>query len=185
MPPSTVTRVAHVRVALVLICAAVLALAQPVGAEDVPYAEGRSSVEIEGLVVKLNIPAGLSPEKPVSLVIVLHGAGGTAAGMAGSMHEWDDLGYVVCAPKSKGQVWTATDLSAVLRIAAHLKKVLPIDPKHVHVVGFSNGGWSLAPIAFSSELQPCSATWIASGARVAKVPKWALEGLGVLALAGT
>jgi predicted esterase len=154
-------------------------------AEEAKYAAGRSSVAIEGLQVELNIPEDLTKEKPAALVVILHGAGGTATGMAGALNDWGSRGYVVCAPKSKGQVWSDSDLAAVLRIAALLKKDLPIDPKRVHVVGYSNGGYNLGSLAFNDDLRPCSATWVGSGCRATKVPKWALTHMGVLALAGS
>ena len=168
-----------------LLLVALLSSGNHAAAEDLPYATGRSSVEIEGLQVELNLPAEMSQENLAALVIILHGAGGTATGMAGTLHEWGANGYVVCAPKSKGQVWTTSDVAAVLRIGAHLKSALPIDPKRVHVIGFSNGGWNLPPLAFDEDLRPCSATWVASGCKVSKVPKWAAAGMGVLALAGS
>jgi len=77
------------------------------------------------------------------------------------------------------------DLERALRICAHLKEVLPIDPKKVHVVGFSNGGWNLHTLAFDNELRPCSATWVAAGFRGGSVPKWAKDELGALAMAGS
>jgi len=153
--------------------------------EDLPYAGGRSSVEIEGLQVELGIPRALGKDEPASLVVILHGAGGTATGMAGSLAAWVPDGYVVCAPKSTGQVWSDADIKAVKRIVAHLRKVLPIDPAKTHVVGFSNGGWNLLPLAFDDGVKPTSATWVASGYRGAAPPKWAKAGLGVLALAGS
>ena len=70
-------------------------------------------------------------------------------------------------------------------VRAHLKEALPIDPKRVHVVGFSNGGWELHPLAFDEELRPCSATWVAAGFRGGQVPKWARTDLGALAMAGS
>lgn len=152
--------------------------------EDFPFPLGPSSQQVEGLDVELDLPRDLSQEKPASLVVILHGAGGSATGMAGALRTWPSQGYVVCAPKSKGQVWTPSDIEAVKRVAAHMKRVLPIDARRVHVVGFSNGGWNLAPLAYDDGLRPVSATWVASGCREGGAPKWAKEGLGVLALAG-
>jgi predicted esterase len=170
-----------------LVCTLVLAfiLAGPVEGEELAYPAGRSSQSIEGLQVELHLPAGLEPAQPASLIVILHGAGGSATGMAGSLREWVALGYVICAPKSTGDVWSDADVDAVKRIAAHLKKKLPIDPTKVHVMGFSNGGWNLDPLAFDDDLRPCSATWIAAGCRTGSAPKWAQKGLGVLALAGS
>jgi len=156
----------------------------PTSAEDAAYPAGRSSRSMEGLAVELDLPSKLSKEEPVSLVVILHGAGGSATGMAGALHGWAADGYVICAPKSTAQTWSPSDIQAVLRIAAQLKKDLPIDPKRVHVAGFSNGGFNLSPLAFDDDLHPCSATWVGSGCSGGSIPKWAKTELGVLAMAG-
>ncbi len=152
--------------------------------EALPFPEGRSTQQLEGLTVEVGLPKGLSKAKPASLVVVLHGAGGSATGMAAALREWIPDGYVVCAPKSSGQVWSDSDVGRVKKIMQHLLKVLPIDAAKVHVVGFSNGGWNLPPLAFDDQLKPATATWVASGCRGASAPKWAVT-QGVLALAGT
>jgi len=158
--------------------------AAPACSDDLPYPLGESTHDIEGLKTWLHLPKDIAADKPQSLVIILHGYGGTASGMAGSMRAWVSAGYVICAPKSTGTGWDNADVAAVLKIGAHLKEVLPIDPKRVHVVGFSNGGWNLPPLAFDDDLRPCSATWVAAGYKGASVPKWAKKELGALALAG-
>jgi predicted esterase len=170
---------------LVLVLALLLAPLREALAEDLPYPTGTSTQEIEGLETILALPADLSAGKQASLVLVLHGAGGTASGMAGSLAPWVSDGYVVCAPQAHDVTWEPDDVRRVLAIGAHLKQVLPIDPDRVHVVGFSNGGWNLSPLAFSDDLKPRSATWVASGFNGGQVPAWAKKRLGVLALAGT
>lgn len=152
--------------------------------EKAAYPAGRSTQQIEGLKVELGVPAGLVKDKPASLVVVLHGAGGSATGMAAAMREWVPEHYVVCAPKSSGQVWSDSDVAKVKKIIQHLLTTLPIDKTKLHVVGFSNGGFSLGPLAFDDDLKPRTATWVASGYRGATPPKWAAS-MGVLALAGT
>lgn len=153
-------------------------------ADESPYPPGQSIQQIEGLKTVLVLPNEITAEEPASLLVILHGAGGTATGMAGSFSTWAKEGYVVCAPKSTTSTWEPSDLKCVFRIAAHMKEVLPIDPRKVHVVGYSNGGWNLHPLAFDDDLHPCSATWIAAGFRGGHVPKWAKKELGAIALAG-
>ncbi|MGQ0612477.1 MAG: hypothetical protein ACT4PV_01835 [Planctomycetaceae bacterium] len=155
-----------------------------VAVADEGPAPGKTNRVIEGLDTWLLVPDEIDKEKPASLVLILHGLGGTASGMAATLALWEDDGYVVCAPKSKGDGWSPADIKAVLRIGAHLKATLPIDPAKVHVVGYSNGGWNLASIAFDDDLHPCSATWVAAGYNGGAVPKWARKGMGALALAG-
>lgn len=169
-----------------LVLAVLLGIAPPLSsAGELPYPPGQSIQQLEGLKTVLVLPDSIDPEKPASLVVILHGAGGTATGMAGSFAPWAKENYVVCAPKAQDQTWEPDDLKRTLRICAHLKDVLPIDPKKVHVVGFSNGGWNLHPLAFDDDLHPCSATWVAAGFQGGQVPRWARTDLGALAMAGS
>jgi dienelactone hydrolase len=172
-------------VPLLALPALLLLAALPSAADELPYPPGQSIQQLEGLKTVLVLPDGLDAAKPASLVVILHGAGGSATGMAGSFAPWAQDGYVVCAPKAADQTWEPDDLKRTLRICAHLKEVLPIDPKKVHVVGFSNGGWNLHPLAFDEDLRPCSATWVAAGFQGGQVPKWAKTELAVLAMAGS
>ena len=169
-----------------LVLASLITLAAPSAvADELPYPPGQSIQQLEGLKTVLVLPDALDPERPASFVVILHGSGGTATGMAGSFAGWAKDNYVVCAPKAQDMTWEPDDLKRVLRICAHLKASLPIDAKKVHVVGFSNGGWNLHPLAFDEDLRPCSATWVAAGFRGGQVPKWAKTELGALAMAGS
>jgi len=127
------------------------------------YPEGRSVQTIEGTETALLVPEGLSAERRGSLVILLHGAGDNGPNLVNALAPWQREGYVVCAPSATEGTWDPGDLAKAKRIALHLLKTLPIDPTRIHAVGFSNGGWNLAPIAFDEDLKPVSATWIAAG----------------------
>ncbi len=174
------------RLALVSILIALLAPAAQPDEAKLPWPDGRSTQQIKGRKVVLHLPQGVAKMKGASLVVILHGAGGTAEGMAGALREWPASGYVVAAPKATGATWAADDIVRVLEIARELKQKLPIDPRKVHVVGFSNGGWNLTPLAIDDELRPRSATWVAAGyTGGGKLPKWTKDELGVIAMAGT
>ena len=164
--------------------AVMLLLAAVARAEEWPYPAGVSEHRLEGLKTALHLPEDLSKEKPASLVVLLHGAGDNGRNLIGALREWPEQGYVILAPSATSQSWSATDVQAALRIAGHIKKVLPIDPERIHAVGFSNGGWNLHPVAFSDDLKCRSATWIAAGFRGGSVPRWAKKHLCALALAG-
>ena len=166
----------------ILLSAALFAIAAQ--AQELPYKPGRSVHTIEGLKAALVVPDEISKEKPASLVVLLHGLGDSGENLIHALAGWARDGYLICAPSCTDRAWSATDIKAVLRIAQHLKKVMPIDAKKTHVLGFSNGGWNLTPLAFSDDLKPLSATYIAAGFRGGKVPRWAKKRLGVLALAG-
>ncbi len=151
---------------------------------ELPYPAGRSSHRIEGLQVELDVPKDLTAKKPASLVVILHGAGGTATGMASVLRLLPEENYVVCAPKSVGKVWQASDLEKVKAITKHLLDVLPIEKQRFHVVGYSNGSFNLHPLAFHETLMPASATWVAGGHVGGPPPKWTAKRLAALCLVG-
>ncbi len=153
-------------------------------AEESPFPPGTSSQRLEGLRCSLVMPAEWDPAKERSLVVVLHGAGGSETGMAGSLAFLAEREFVVLAPKSVGPTWVKNDLDAVRRIVADLRKRLRVGPERLHALGFSNGGWNLAPVAFDEDLRFTSATWVAAGFTGGSVPKHARRGMGALALAG-
>lgn len=162
-----------------------LALLLPAPAGDPPFPEGTSSQVIEGLRCSVVMPAGFDPAKERSMIVILHGNGGSETGMAGSLALLAADDFVVVAPKSTGIGWDRKDVDAVRRITTDLKKRLHVGEGRLHATGFSNGGWNLAPLAFDEALHCASACWIASGYDGGTVPKWAKKSMGVLALAGT
>lgn len=161
-----------------------LALLPAVPAEDPPFPPGLSSHVLEGLRCSVVMPPEFDPAKERSLLVILHGAGGTETGMAGSLQFLAAREFVVVAPKSKAATWDGKDLDAVRRIVADLRKRLRIGEGRLHGAGFSNGGWNLAPVVFDEDLRFASACWIAAGYNGGSVPKAARRTMGVLALAG-
>jgi len=162
----------------------VVAATGRLAAEDAPFPTGESSQELEGLKVSIVMPGTFDAAQERSMIVVLHGAGGTETGMARSLAFLAKEDYVIVAPKSKGQVWEADDLERVRKIVADLKVRLHVGATRLHAVGFSNGGWNLAAVAFDEDLCFTSACWVAAGYNGGKVPKHAKKGMGVLALAG-
>ena len=170
-----------------LLLAALLAAAAPVplpAAED-PFPAGTSSQTLEGLKCSVVMPTAAEAAKERSLLVILHGAGGTETGMAGSLAHLAADGFVILAPKSAGETWAKADLDAVRKIVADLKKRLRVGEGRLHAAGFSNGGWNLDPVAFDEELKFSSACWIAAGFKGGKPPAHAKKGMGALALAGS
>jgi dienelactone hydrolase len=139
---------------------------------------------MEGLRWSVVMPASFDPARERSMIVVLHGAGGTETGMAASLSHLAEEEFVVLAPKSAGPTWAKADLDAVRRAVASLKGRLRVGEGRLHAAGFSNGGWNLSPLAFDPELRFASACWIASGWKEGKPPPHAKKGMGVLALAG-
>ncbi len=174
--------------ALVLTLAAafgVVAATVPAASQEAaPFPAGESSQKLEGLNVMIEMPEAFDVSKEHSMVVILHGAGGSESGMARSLAHLTKLDYVVVAPKSTAATWSEADLAAVRKITADLKKRLKVGERRLHGVGFSNGGWNLAPVAFDEALRFQSATWVAAGFNGGKVPKHAKKEMLVLAMAG-
>ena len=152
---------------------------------ETPYPAGSTSQTFDGMTVQIHVPAGDQRfDGGFSLIVVLHGAGGTETGMAGSLRDFVPRGFLIVAPKSKGDTWQATDLDRVHRLVEHVCEAYGISPERRHAVGFSNGGWNLHPIALDEKLRFRTATWIAAGFKGGSVPKTARREMGCLALAG-
>lgn len=149
-----------------------------------PFPAGESTQQLEGLKCTVEMPDAFDVAKEHSLVVILHGAGGSDDGMARSLMHLCKDDFVILAPKSTAQTWSAADLEAVKRITADLKKRLRVGERRLHGVGFSNGGWNLAPVAFDESLRFQSACWVAAGFNGGKPPKHAKKEMGALALAG-
>jgi predicted esterase len=173
------------RTAALLLAASLLLPAAAPAAEEPPFPEGTSSHRLEELTCSVVMPsAEVAAKQGRSLLVILHGNGGSETGMAGSLAHLAADGFTILAPKSRGVGWVKKDVEDVIRIARDVKKRLAIPEGRVHAAGFSNGGWNLAPLAFDDGLLCASACWIAAGYDGGSVPKWARKSLGVLALAG-
>jgi phospholipase/carboxylesterase len=94
----------------------------------------------------LYVPAGVRPELPVPLVLLLHGAGATAQhGLELLLGQADDAGLVLVAPSSQGKTWDLVlggygpDVAWIDRALAEICQRLPVDPTRLAVGGFSDG----------------------------------------------
>jgi phospholipase/carboxylesterase len=94
----------------------------------------------------LYVPAGVRPERPAPLVLVLHGAGATAQhGLELLLGQVDDAGLVLLAPSSQGRTWDLVlggygpDVAWIDRALAEVFQRLPVDPSRLAVGGFSDG----------------------------------------------
>lgn len=169
-----------------LLAALLVALPQARAAAQTvaPFPAGESTQQLEGLRCTVEMPSGFDPAQEHSLVVMLHGNGGTDDGMARTLLHLCKEDFVVLAPKSTGLGWSAPDIEAVRRMTADLKKRLHVGERRLHGIGFSNGGWNLAPLVFDEALRFQSACWVAAGFKGGSVPKHAKKEMGALALAG-
>src|SRR5690349_9720069 len=128
------------RLAVVLAFASLALVPAAAAPEDAPlFPAGTSSQTLEGLQRSIVMPNDFDVAKEHSLIVILHGNGGSETGMAGGLQHLAKDDFVVCAPKSHGIGWdTPGDVDAVRRIAADLKKRLHVGERRLHVIGFSN-----------------------------------------------
>lgn len=94
----------------------------------------------------LLVPSGYRPERPLPLVVMLHGAGGDAPGaLAPFADRADEAGLVLVAPESRGRTWDVLedgfgeDVAFVGRAIEHVARRLAIAPERMAVEGFSDG----------------------------------------------
>lgn len=139
---------------LVLLALAAPAAAQPLAGELVTLEHGGLEREYY-----LYVPPGLSQGAP--LVVVLHGRGGTAQGMA-RLTGYDEVaaarGFAVVYPQGIDAQWNyvagiegyelpADDIDFLRTLAGDLVEAHGLDPKRVYVAGFSNGGYMAQRLA--------------------------------------
>jgi polyhydroxybutyrate depolymerase len=98
----------------------------------------------------LHIPSAYHAGRPTPLVLVFHGGGGHAAGIAphtGFSRLADRAGFVVAYPEGLGGRWndgrgiaaTHDDVGFVRTLLDTLGAELSIDPRRVYATGISNG----------------------------------------------
>jgi phospholipase/carboxylesterase len=93
----------------------------------------------------LVIPRGYSPEKPAPLVLMLHGAGGRAQGLASRFPMAEEHGAILLVPDSRGTTWDAIrgpfgpDVQFIDRILRQTFDRCAVNPRKVAIGGFSDG----------------------------------------------
>ena len=94
----------------------------------------------------LYVPATYVATKPAPLVLMLHGATGSARGALRPFRELaDDAGLVLLAPESRGSTWDAIrgdygpDILFLDRALAWTFQRVAIDPARLTIEGFSDG----------------------------------------------
>ena len=121
-------------------------LARPsAAAED--GAKGRQTISAEGARDALvYVPAGYKRDAPAPLVVLLHGAGGSAEDVLPLLQRLaDESNLIVVAPQSAGGTWDAInrgfgpDVLALDRLLAQIFSRYSVDRKRVAVGGFSDG----------------------------------------------
>lgn len=111
---------------------------QPVqtGIDDLGLAPDRDGV--------LYVPAGYRPDKPLPLLMFLHGALGRTAQFTERCRLALEMGIVVVEPDARGRTWDfdlagGADLAFLDRALAHVFDRVAVDPKRLALGGFSDG----------------------------------------------
>ena len=104
---------------------------------------GLSSTSPDG---RLFVPAGHTHDKPLPLIVLLHGVSGSSADWFGS---YDDRGeaakYLILAPDSRFYTWDvlwgeySVDIEFLDRALEHVFDRCAVDPERIAIAGFSNG----------------------------------------------
>jgi phospholipase/carboxylesterase len=109
-----------------------------IGAQPVGLDSGRDGV--------IYVPAGLTA--PAPLLVLLHGAGGSAAGMTRRIDAFalaDELKIVILATDSRDRTWDMVrgqygpDVAFLDKALAKVFERVAVDPKRLAVGGFSDG----------------------------------------------
>lgn len=94
----------------------------------------------------LYVPAGYAAARPAPLVVMLHGASGSAQGALRRLRTLaDDAGLVLLAPESRGVTWDAIrgdygrDIAFIDRALASVFQRVAVDPARLTIEGFSDG----------------------------------------------
>jgi len=88
----------------------------------------------------LSVPAGYTRERPIPLIVMLHGAHRT--GLASFCETAAQHGIAVAVPYSRGVTWEASDITTVDGVLERTFSRIAIDSRRVAIAGFSDGGSS-------------------------------------------
>jgi len=135
--------------------ALLLALALSAAAEDIPVRIGSHALKLQvgdtERTYRLHVPDSFSRLKPASLVVALHGLGGTGAQMERITQFSklsDERGFVVVYPDGLNRMWRCTDretgkpdLDFIKALLDALVESKIADPLRIYVTGISNGAY--------------------------------------------
>jgi predicted esterase len=92
------------------------------------------------------VPQTLSTEKPNPLIVMLHGAGGSASDVLPMVKPFADRNsIIVLATDSRGATWDliqrgfGPDVAFLDEALADLFRLCAVDPEHIAIAGFSDG----------------------------------------------
>ncbi len=108
------------------------------GTEPLGLADGRDAI--------LQIPSTAAAGSPLPLLVLLHGAGGSGAGIVRRIgNTAQTAGVAVLAPDSRGSTWDAIrgsfdqDVTFLNRALERVFQTVDVDPARLAIGGFSDG----------------------------------------------
>lgn len=100
----------------------------------------------DGRPALVSVPPAAARDRPVPLIVVLHGAGGSARAGLGLLREIaDDSGVALLAPSSQGRTWDVLlgaygpDVATLDALLSRVSSQLALDTSQIVVAGFSDG----------------------------------------------
>ena len=94
----------------------------------------------------LYVPANYNAARPATLVLMLHGAGGSSTGALRPFRSLaDEAGLVLVAPESRGVTWDAIrssygpDIAFIDRVLTSVFRRVAVNPERLTIEGFSDG----------------------------------------------
>ena len=105
---------------------------------------------------RMRVPDKLPEQKHLGLIVAFHGMNGNEDHMTGfaiNAAKAAGLGdqYLIMGGKSKGAGWATSDDKDLLAWIAWAKETYPIDPRRVHLIGMSNGGWMVKRFGWANQ----------------------------------
>jgi polyhydroxybutyrate depolymerase len=105
------------------------------------------SISVDGTMrtYRLHVPRGYRPDRPIPLLVLLHGHGASGAQIERSTKmsaKADQEGFIAVYPDGSGQPhsWQPRDISFIAQLIQQLRQEYNIDSKRIYIAGHSNGG---------------------------------------------
>ena len=94
----------------------------------------------------LSVPSSYTPDRPIPLIVMLHGARGRSAALVKFCESAAKEGIAVAVPESRGLTWDrikgsfGPDIAFLDRVLATTFDRVAVDPRRLAIAGFSDGG---------------------------------------------
>jgi polyhydroxybutyrate depolymerase len=105
------------------------------------------SISVDGTLrtYRLHVPRGYRPDRPIPLLVLLHGHGASGAQIERSTMmsaKADKEGFIAVYPDGSGlpHSWQSRDVSFIAQLIQQLRRQYNIDSKRIYIAGHSNGG---------------------------------------------